>query len=153
MLDVVEDQASATENVEQALAFVVETAGAPGVAALGWGLGGSWALNTAILATDDLDAAVLFYGQVSDEPERLEPISAPLLGFFGEDDRGVSAADVRAFESALEALGKRADITIVPGAGHGFANPASRNYDPELASETWGRALEFLAAELASTGS
>ena len=153
MLEVVEDQASATENVEQALAFVVETAGAPGVATLGWGLGGSWALNVAILAADDLDAAVLFYGQVSDEPERLEPISAPLLGFFGEEDRGVSAADVRAFESAMEGLGKRAEITIVPGAGHGFANPESRNYDPELASETWLRALEFLAAELPSSGS
>ncbi len=153
MLEVVEDQASATENVEQALAFVVETAGAPGVAALGWGLGGSWALNTAILAADDLDAVVLFYGQVSDEPERLQPISAPLMGFFGEEDRGVSAADVRAFESALEALGKRAEITILPGAGHGFANPANRNYDPELAAETWGRTLEFLAAELPSAGS
>lgn len=153
MLGVVEDQASATENVEQALAFVVETAGAPGVAALGWGLGGSWALNTAILAADDLDAAILFYGQVSDEPERLQPITAPLLGFFGEEDRGVIAADVRAFEVALEELGKRADITIVPGAGHGFANPASRNYDPELASETWDRALEFLASELPTAGS
>ena len=153
MLEVVEDQASATENVEQALAFVVETAGAPGVAAFGWGLGGSWALNAAILAADDLDAAVLFYGQVSDEPARLEPISAPLLGFFGEDDRGVAAADVRAFEAALDALGKRAEITILPGAGHGFANPASRNYEPELASETWDRALEFLATELPAAGS
>lgn len=150
MLEVVEDQAAATENVQQALDFVVETAGAPGVAALGWGLGGSWALNAAILAADDLDAAVLFYGQVSDEPDRLEPIAAPLLGFFGAEDRGVSADNVRAFESALEELGKRADITIVPGAGHGFANPDSRNYDPELASETWSRTLEFLASELSA---
>ena len=124
------------------------------MAVLGWGLGGSWALNTAILATDDLDAAVLYYGQVSDEPERLEPIRAPVLGFFGGDDRGVMADDVRAFETAMETLGKRAEITIYPGAGHGFANPANRNYDAELASETWALTLEFLAAELpASAGS
>lgn len=152
MLEVIEDPGSASENVEQALAFVVETAGAPGVAALGWGLGGSWALNAAILAAEDLDAVVLFYGQVSDRPERLASIRAPLLGFFAEDDRGIAVADVRAFESAMAALGKPAEITVVPDAGHGFASPASRYYDAALAAESWARVMEFLAAELSSAG-
>lgn len=153
MLRVVQDQDAAEDNIRQAYEFVAEAAGAPRVAALGWGLGGSWALNTAIRMPGELDAAVMFYGQVSDEASTLESIDAPLLGFFGDEDRTIKTADVRAFKQTLDELGKDAEITIYPGAGHGFANPAGRNYDAALTRQSWERTLEFLAESLEPNGS
>ena len=98
MLQVVNDQDSTSENIRQAIEFVKETAGAPSVAVMGWGLGGSWALNAAMLFPDSVDASVIYYGQVSDDPDRLAAVAAPVLGFFGEADSGVPVNDVRAFE-------------------------------------------------------
>lgn len=150
MLRVVEDQDSASENIRQAYDFVASAAGAPKVATLGWGLGGSWALNTAMLLPGELDALVVYYGQMSDEADRLEPIDAPMLGFFGEEDRGVAIRGVRAFENTMKSLGKPVDITIYPDAGSGFTNPKGRNYDAALARQSWGRTLEFLSETLSA---
>jgi len=152
MLEVVENQALASANIQQAVDFVADTAGAPAVAAMGWGLGGSWALNAAILAPDDLDAAVTFYGQVSDDADRLAAVSVPMLGFFAENDRGVAAADVRAFGDVMSSIGKDVEIVMYPDAGHGFANPDNRNYDPELAEQSWQQTLEFFSASLSDNG-
>jgi len=152
MLEVVENQALASANIQQAVDFVADTAGAPTVAAMGWGLGGSWALNAAMLAPDDLDAAVTFYGQVSDDANRLEAVSVPMLGFFAENDRGVAAADARAFGEVMTSLGKDIEIVIYPDAGHGFANPDSHNYNAELAEQSWRQTLEFFSTSLSDNG-
>ena len=152
MLEVVENQALASANIQQAVDFVADTAGAPAVAAMGWGLGGSWALNAAMLAPGDLDAAVTFYGQVSDDADRLQAVDVPMLGFFAENDRGVAAADVRAFGDVMSSLDKDIEIVIYPDAGHGFANPDSRNYSPELAEQSWQHTLEFFSASLSNDG-
>ncbi|MEO1244695.1 MAG: dienelactone hydrolase family protein [Pseudomonadota bacterium] len=148
MLGLVENQELASANIRQAVDFVADTAGAPAIATLGWGLGGSWSLNAAMLVSDELDAAVIYYGQVSDEQSRLAPISVPILGFFGGNDRGVAVDDVRAFEEVMSSMDKDIDIVIYPDLGHGFANPANRNYDAELAERAWLRMLEFLADTL-----
>ncbi|MEM8815590.1 MAG: dienelactone hydrolase family protein [Pseudomonadota bacterium] len=148
MLGLVENQELASANIQQAVDFVADTAGAPAIATLGWGLGGSWSLNAAMLVSDELDAAVIYYGQVSDEQSRLAPISVPILGFFGGNDRGVAVDDVRAFEEVMSSMDKDIDIVIYPDLGHGFANPANRNYDAELAERAWLRMLEFLADTL-----
>ncbi len=148
MLRVVEDQDAAADNIRQAYDFVANTAGAPAVATLGWGLGGSWSLNAAMLLPGDLDASVIYYGQVSDDAARLEPIQTPLLAFYGDEDRGVAIADVRAFEEAMTSLGKPLEMVIYPGAGSGFANPEARLYDEALARQSWDRTLEFLSTVL-----
>jgi carboxymethylenebutenolidase len=66
MLQVVENAAAANENIRQAFEFLSATAGAPRVGSLGWCFGGGWSLNTAMLFPEDLDAAVIYYGQVTD---------------------------------------------------------------------------------------
>ena len=148
------DESEATgENIRQAIDFIRATAGAPTLGVWGWGLGGGWALNAAMLFPGDIDATIIFYGDVSDDVDQLAQIDAPILGFFGENDRGVMVRDVREFESELELLGKDREITIYPGAGHGFANPQGRNYNPALADRTWERSLGFLAEKLYSDDS
>lgn len=153
MLQVVNDQDAAGDNIRQAIDFVKVTAGAPNVAVMGWGLGGSWALNAAMLFPESVDASIIYYGQVSDDPDRLDAVDAPVLGFFGEDDRGVPVDGVRAFESVLTSLGKTQEIVVYPGVRHGFANPEGRGYDAGVAERAWERTLGFLAETLYSDDS
>lgn len=148
MLRAVENRASVTANIEQAYAFVTDTAGAPRVASLGWCFGGGWALNTALLFPTDLDAAVIYYGQVTDDEDKLSPLEVPILGLFGSEDRGIKVESVRRFEAALERLGKDHEIHVYEGAGHAFANPSGNNFNAAYAADAWTRTLGFLGTHL-----
>lgn len=149
MIAVVENPNAVESNLSQALDFV-GIAGAPRKAALGWGFGGSWALNSAIMFPDEIDAAVMYYGQVSDDESRLQTIDAPILGFFGAKDRGIKIETVRAFEQAMQRLRKPLTVQIYPEVGHAFADPARSNYSPHIAEAAWKRTIEFLALNLAA---
>jgi carboxymethylenebutenolidase len=148
MLGVVENPERANENLRQAHEFVTRTAGAPRIGSLGWCFGGGWSLNTAMLFPDDIDAAVIYYGQVTDDAEKLRPITAPILGLFGAEDQGISVASVRRFENALDELRKNYSIHVYPGADHAFANPTGNNYNAEAAEDAWQKTLEFLDLHL-----
>ena len=148
MMRAVENRESVTSNIEQAYAFVTQTAGAPRVASLGWCFGGGWSLNTALMFPEDLDAAVIYYGQVTDDEDRLSPLQVPILGLFGSEDRGIKLESVRRFEGALERLRKDYEIKVYEGAGHAFANPSGNNFNAEYAEDAWSRTLEFLGAHL-----
>ena len=149
MLRVVENQQSAKANIKQAYAFVNDVAGAPRVASLGWCFGGGWSLNTAMLFPKDLDAAVIYYGQVTDDEDILRPINAPILGFFGDADRGITVESVESFKQSLKRLRMKHEIHVYPGAGHAFANPTGNNYKPEFAEDAWRKTLSFLQQNLA----
>lgn len=152
MLSVVENPEAASENIRQAYDFVATTAGAPRVASLGWCFGGGWSLNTAMLLPDELDAAVIYYGQVTDDEDKLRPVNAPILGLFGAEDRGIEVDSVQRFEMALQRLRKVHEIHVYPGAGHAFANPTGRTYNAEIAEDAWKRTLDFLDQNLVDAG-
>ena len=148
MLSVVEDPESANANIRSAYEFVSATAGAPRVGSLGWCFGGGWSLNTAQLFPDDLDATVIYYGQVTDDEDKLRPINSPILGLFAQKDTGIKVSSVKAFEEALVNLRKNYEIHVYPGVGHAFANPTGDNYDEAAATDAWRRTLEFLDLHL-----
>jgi len=148
MLAVVENPESATDNIRQAYDFVNTTAGAPRIGSLGWSFGGGWSLNTAMLFPDELDATVIYYGQVTDDEEKLRGINSPILGLFGAEDKGITVDAVQKFQAALERLRKNYDIHIYPGADHAFANPTGNAYNAEAADDAWKKTLEFLRHHL-----
>jgi carboxymethylenebutenolidase len=151
MLSVVENPELANENIRQAYQFLADTAQAPRIGSLGWCFGGGWSLNTALLFPDELDATVIYYGQVTDNDERLLPLNVPILGLFGAEDRGIPVASVQGFEQALERLRKDYEIEIYANAEHAFANPSGNSYNAEVAEKAWARTIEFLDMHL-STG-
>jgi carboxymethylenebutenolidase len=120
-------------------------------ACVGWCFGGGWSLQHALQAPD-LDAAVIYYGRLVTDPKRLRAIKAPLLGVFGNRDRGIPPKVVNAFEKALEAAGVKHTI-LRYDANHAFANPSSGRYDAKAAEDAWKKVRAFLAAQLkAQTG-
>jgi carboxymethylenebutenolidase len=121
---------------------------APAVGSIGWCFGGGWSLTTALLLPGQLDAAVIYYGHLVTDPQRLATLDIPILGLFGEQDQGIPLDGVRAFEGALKELGKDAKILVYPGADHAFANPSGRNYQPETAEKAWLETTAFLERTL-----
>ncbi|HLT92438.1 MAG TPA: dienelactone hydrolase family protein [Woeseiaceae bacterium] len=149
MMESLENPKAAHENIRQAYRFVSETAGAPRVAALGWCFGGTWALNAALLFPEELDAAVIYYGQVTSDPDALAGLRVPILGHFAANDRSIPLPTVETFRQALDAAGVVHDIRIYPNVGHAFANPSGRSYDADAAAQAWELSLAFLAQHLA----
>jgi carboxymethylenebutenolidase len=118
------------------------------IGSIGWCMGGGYSLE---LATHEpkLRAAVINYGRLVTAPAKLDAIHAAILGNFGDADRGIPAADVRAFESQLKERKKDVDIKLYPGAGHAFMNPNNKaGYAAESANDAWARVDSFFARTL-----
>jgi carboxymethylenebutenolidase len=148
MSAVLSDADAARNNLRQAYDYLEKYAFAPRIASVGWGFGGGWSLQTALLYPNELDAMVMYYGQVLTDPDRLRPLNVPVLGFFGAEDESVPVRDVQQFRSALLQLGKTAEVLIVPRVAHAFANPARGNYDAQAANEAWATTIAFLERHL-----
>jgi len=117
------------------------------IGAIGWSMGGGLALQLAI-HQQRLAACVVNYGPLPTDPNEIGLIFTWMLGNFGANDRGVSPADVHSFESTMTRLGRRLDVKIYDGAGHGFENPASAGYNAEAAADAWARTIAFLNKRL-----
>jgi carboxymethylenebutenolidase len=109
----------------------------------GGGMSGRLAANS-----EELDAAVVFYGMppAADEASR---IRVPMmLHYAGRDDR-INAA-VPAFDAALRSSGARFEMHLYPDVDHAFHNDTNAaRYNADAAKLAWRRTLEFLARELA----
>jgi carboxymethylenebutenolidase len=148
MTAVLDDPMGAQRNLSQAYDYLEKYALAPRIGSIGWDLGGGWSLQTALLLPDSLDAMVMYYGQVVTERDQLAKLRMPLLGFFGSEDKSIPVRDVQAFRTTLRDLNKNAEILIMVGDDHAFANPKSRTYDERAATEAWSKTLQFLARNL-----
>ncbi|MHC4490204.1 MAG: dienelactone hydrolase family protein [Planctomycetota bacterium] len=115
-------------------------------ACVGWCFGGGWSLQHALQAPD-LDGAVIYYGRLVTDPEKLKAIRAPLLGIFGNQDRGIPPKVVNAFEKTLKEAGVKHTI-LRYDANHAFANPSSGRYAAKAAEDAWRKVRVFLAARL-----
>jgi carboxymethylenebutenolidase len=122
------------------------------IGSIGWCMGGGFSLQLA-LDDDRIVGCVMCYGRVVEDAGKLKSLRAKVLGIFGEDDKGIPAKNVRAFESALKEAGRGVErIHIFEGAGHGFmrANNGS-NPNPEFREAQARQAWEEIDAFFAKT--
>jgi carboxymethylenebutenolidase len=116
-------------------------------AVMGFCMGGRQALLAA-LGEPGFAGVVMFYGTPVLEKDKLAALSAPVLGLFGADDKGIPIADVKAFEATARAAGKSVDTHLYMGAGHAFFNEARPSYNKEAAADAWKRTLAFMEKSL-----
>jgi carboxymethylenebutenolidase len=117
------------------------------VATVGFCMGGGYALQSALKGSD-VQGIVMYYGAVETDRKALEPLQAPLLGIFGNEDRGIPLDQIKAFEAALKEQGKKATVLVYPGVGHAFFNEERPSYDAEAAKDAWARTTAFLKDSL-----
>jgi len=136
------------ENLKQAYKFLTEQQNAKNVGVIGWCFGGGRSLQTALAMPEQIDATVIYYGHLVTDVKPLKTLQMPILGHFGEEDSAIPPEKVNEFSSALENAGKDATIHIYEGAGHAFANPSGKRYDPDAAEKSWKRTVAFLKKHL-----
>jgi carboxymethylenebutenolidase len=112
------DPAEVNRRLRAAVAYGTSLPAATGnVGVVGFCWGGSTSFAFAV-DYEDLDAAVVYYG-TSPPTEALASIQAPVLGLYGGDDARVNSTIPDA-QAELDRLGKRYEVNIYDGAGHGF---------------------------------
>jgi carboxymethylenebutenolidase len=141
-------EAELEENLQQAYAYLTDRAAAPRVGVIGWCFGGGWSLRTALMLPGEIDGAVIYYGHLITDREQLAALDAPVLGIFGAEDGGIPIESVREFETALNELGKSANVVVYDGAEHAFANPSGTRYDAGAAEDAWAETLAFFEEHL-----
>jgi carboxymethylenebutenolidase len=119
------------------------------VGAIGFCMGGSYALQLACV-DGDLRAASVFYGM---NPRPLSAVAraCPIVGSYPEKDFTAGAA--KKLDAELTRLSVPHDIKIYPGARHSFFNNESRAYRQEASRDAWARTMQFFRAYLGAEGS
>jgi carboxymethylenebutenolidase len=75
-------------------------------------------------------------------------LTCPLLGLFGQEDRGPSPEQVALHEAELKKHGKTYEFHMYPAAGHGFFYYDRPNYRQEQAVDGWKKLFAFLETYL-----
>jgi carboxymethylenebutenolidase len=118
------------------------------IASMGWCFGGGQSLQLALNSEDHpLAATIVYYGSpLITDNSNLSKIKWPVLGVFGDQDRGIPVEKVNEFKSTLNELGVPNEIYIYRGVGHAFANPSGANYAPKETQDAWEKTLSFLTS-------
>jgi carboxymethylenebutenolidase len=97
----------------------------------GWSNGGSTALNVVIRQGDKTNGyrgALVFYPGCG-PAALLAPVvstATPMAMFLGGDDEEVSPANCQRVAERSRQAGSQIDLTVYPGASHGFDEPSSK---------------------------
>lgn len=117
--------------------------------AVGFCMGGRLAYLSAV-EIDKVAAAASFYGGgiAPDEPrlwkpvvDRVPDVHAELLMIYGADDEGITPSEHGRVAEALSREKKRYELSVYPGAPHGFASTDRPSYRPEQAEAAWAETL------------
>jgi carboxymethylenebutenolidase len=140
-----ENPAEAIENMKSAKIFL-ESQNSGKIASLGWCFGGQQSLQLSL--NEEVDATVIYYGNLVTDTRELAKLNGPVLGIFGSEDDSIPVSDVNKFDAYLDSLAIENDINIYPGVGHAFANPSGENYAKEETMDAWMKTLNFLNENL-----
>jgi len=128
------------------------------IAILGHCMGGR-ACYLAACTDGDYKAVVSYYGgnmffPWTDDGEgqtpfdRLPNLKAPVLAFYGNEDKNPSPEDADKILTELDGLGIDVTSHRYDGAGHAFQNFIAPSFREEATKDSWAKTLVFLAKHL-----
>jgi len=116
-----------------------------GLGAVGFSLGGSYALALSTAEPQAIKAVVTYYGSGEGT---FDEATAAYLGHFAENDQYEETEYVVGLEEALRAGGKETTFYTYPGTSHWFNEENRPEYNPAAAQIAWERTLAFLRERL-----
>lgn len=98
--------------------------------------------------SDQINAAMVFYGSAPEEPAMVQRISVPVYGFYGGQDQRINAG-IPAIEQMMEEFDKTYDYEIYEGAGHAYMrsgdDPEASGPNKAARDASWERLKEILS--------
>ena len=138
-----------TADLNAAFDYVSKLSAANGkvvVAGFCWGGGQSFRFAT---NNDQIKAAFVFYGPAPDDKDAIARITAPVYGFYGENDARINMS-LRPTKRLMTEAGKTYEPVIYEGAGHGFLregeDPDGSDANKKARDDAWTRWKELLKA-------
>jgi carboxymethylenebutenolidase len=117
----------------------------------GFCMGGGFALMSACLFPDDIQACSIFYGRIGDLG-LLQNLKHPVIGNFGAEDEGITTWAGQELWTEMRKLNKSLDMKVYAGAPHGFARTGDpKTYRPEAADDAYERTYALFDKALRST--
>ena len=117
------------------------------VAGFCWGGSQSFRFAT---NSDQIEAAMVFYGSAPADEEAVQNISAPVYGFYGENDQRINSG-IPEIESLMETHSKIYEYEIYDGAGHAYMragdSPDGSESNIAARNASWER-LKLLLADI-----
>ena len=117
------------------------------VGIVGYCMGGGLVLATAI-ASNNIDAANVYYGGNPDPIDLVEQIQCPVLGLYAGSDETANPTKVPTLEEALTRFGKEHELHVYWDAQHSFFNDRRPSYHEETAKDAWQRTQDFFCKHL-----
>ncbi len=113
------------------------------IGSLGWCNGGSWSLQTAIMAKHQEVACVVYYGMPDFNSSKLAHIESDVLAIYGSQDTYITPTIALAFKSKMLLAGKKVISIHYDGKGN-FADRNSIQYNFPKASDAYTKVLKYL---------
>jgi len=127
------------------------------IGCMGFCLGGTMTMIMGARRAGDIAAGAIYYGfPVNARPspvrttqaiDEVSKITAPMIGFWGDQDAGVGMENVEKLRQEMQRLNKDFTCTIYPGAGHGFMARRTER-DAAAAADAWPNMLQFFDKNL-----
>ncbi len=139
-----------------AIEHLKAAAGVERVYSIGFCMGGRMSFLCATLG-EGLAGVIGFYGWPvgphrtgTPAPADLAPsFASPVLAIFGGADEGIGQPAISTFEAALAAAGVHHEVTVYPGAPHGFFDRKADEFSTTSA-KAWEQTLGFIRAGAAA---
>ena len=143
------DPGTVTEDLLAVLEYAKTAPSSNGrVAVAGFCWGGSQCFRLAT-NSQNMQAAMVFYGSAPTEKNEIARIETPVYGFYGGNDQRINEG-IPSTQSMMEEAGKVYEYVIYPGAGHAYMR---RGEDPDGSEEnrsardaSWERLKKILEA-------
>lgn len=131
-----------SQDIRGAAAYLKKSS--PQVAVMGFCMGGILTMLAAIHLSEEIQAAISWYGVPPEEGGDPSTISIPVQGHFGTADSFFPPEAVDGLEEKLRAGNVDYDFYRYEGAEHAFGNETGDSYDAEAKEQAWARSLAFL---------
>lgn len=142
------DPAQITADLKAVQEYILNVPASDGeVVVAGFCWGGSQTFRFAT-NNDVPEAFMVFYGSAPEDPEAVQNISAPVYGFYGENDQRINSG-IPAIEKMMNEYGKTYEYEIYDGAGHAFMragdDPNADQASKAARDAAWNRLKNLLS--------
>jgi len=140
------DQTRAQNIIKGAVSFVGKDAK---IATIGWCFGGGWSMQAALIAGNELNGCVMFYGMPESDVNKLKTLNSDVLFIWANKDQWINQKVKDDFVANMKTADKKLTVKEYP-ADHAFANPSNPHYDKTSGDDATKNALAYLRNHFAS---